>query len=204
MKSNVAKLLKISSVVGIFAASTAAPISLVSMYVFSNKSLSDSNGNDSNTNPEDGSIIPKLKSSINLSGPLDKIYNSQNASEANDWIAQEIKTNLDLAFENSEELKSVTDLNILINGDFLDSSSWDGNPYDGNNGWSSLTKENQILYSASLEQLNVSSLTDLKNQLTDSKIKEILNEYDSSKLNWTAEYSVKNKPGFTRQQFSSY
>ncbi|BAC44497.1 signal-peptide-less P35 lipoprotein homolog [Malacoplasma penetrans HF-2] len=226
MKSKRSKLLKILSVIGIFAVSAAVPITLVSKYVIFTKTSSsngnvddnsgNNNGNDNsnpndnngnndggndsnnnNTTPQDGSIVPRLKSSINLSGTVDKIYNSQNASETNNLIAEEIKTNLEQAFDNSTELENVNDLNITVNGNFADTSSWGGNPYDGTNGWSGSTTGNEILYSTSLNQLNISSLNDLKHQLTDAKIKEILRSSDSSKLNESAEYTVKNKLGFT-------
>ncbi|BAC44498.1 hypothetical protein D8X55_04485 [Malacoplasma penetrans] len=201
-KSKKGKFWKILAITGIFTVSAATPIALVSKYViFKNSSNGNSNNNNNNgggnTNPQNQTITPKLKSSINLSGSIDKIYSSQNSSDTKTLIAQEIKNNLDSAFENSEELKSVNNLNISVEGDFGDNSSWAGIEYSGTNGWSSTVSGNEVLYSTDLNTLNISSLNDLKYQLTDAKIKEILNASDSSKLKTNAEYTVKNKPGFT-------
>lgn len=82
------KKIKTWGLTGIFAASAAIPVVLISRYVLFRNSSSINNQNSESDNSQ--FITPKLKSSISLSGTIDKIYDSQKATVTNTLVAQEI------------------------------------------------------------------------------------------------------------------
>ncbi|BAC44494.1 hypothetical protein D8X55_04470 [Malacoplasma penetrans] len=202
MKSQRKKLLKILSITGIFVATAAVPITLLSKYVISASLTNSKNQNNQDNNNQDGggdttpqaqTIVPKLKSSINLSGSLDKIFDAKNSSSSNtnSLIAQEIKNNLDKSFDNASDLEKVNNLSISVDGGFSGGVTWGNKQYDQNIGWGKETVGNEILYGSSLDQFNISSLDDFKSQLNnDTKLKDIISKSDASKFDSTATYSI--------------
>ncbi|BAC44533.1 P35 lipoprotein homolog fragment [Malacoplasma penetrans HF-2] len=73
-------------------------------------------------------VTPKLKSSINLVGALKDIYNPASGKTTKDLLAQEIKNNPSLAFEDSEKLNG-KNFDVSVEATFS-RSSWTDKTYD--------------------------------------------------------------------------
>ncbi|BAC44444.1 P35 lipoprotein homolog fragment [Malacoplasma penetrans HF-2] len=178
MKIKKIKLLKALAMTGAFGIIATVPV-----IVSSCSSTSDNNGGNGDTNQggeQSQTIIPQIKSSVTLSGALTDIYNPTDISKTNSLIADEIKNNLADVFDNGSDLTNVSDLEVSVTHTFP-ASTWTGLSFDSTSGnWKAegssgndvtIDNANKLVYSSE-SQLNISSLSDLKTQLDDTKLKE--------------------------------
>ncbi|RXY95926.1 hypothetical protein D8X55_05095, partial [Malacoplasma penetrans] len=150
-------------------------------------------------------ITPQLKDSVSLSGPLSDIFDSTGTQNANEKIAADIKDNhLSDVFDNGDALKQVSDLKVTVAGDFK-RDSWSGGTYDAaSGGWKSdsgdvtISAANKLVYASESPQLNISSLNDLKTQLSvKATLKEALEKAGVSTIADTTTLAVNNNIGLT-------
>ncbi|BAC44471.1 P35 lipoprotein homolog [Malacoplasma penetrans HF-2] len=175
----------------------------------------ENNGNGNQGDQQTETITPKIKSTVTLGGALSNIYDTANTSNTNNLIADEIKKNLSEVFDNGEALKDISSLDISVNHKFPD-STWTGLPFNHSSDGSSvfwgndqadqtsilIEPENKLLYPSKTQPLTISSLSDLKTQLNDSKLKEILKDTET-KPEANTTYSVDNALGFTNKALGS-
>ncbi|RXY95950.1 hypothetical protein D8X55_05055, partial [Malacoplasma penetrans] len=186
-------------------------VATVPVIVSACSSTSDNNGNNNNggdTNQQTQSITPKIKTESKLSGALSNIYDTANTGKTNELIANEIKKNLSEVFENGEDLSKVNDLQVSVTHTFP-ASTWTGLSFDAASGnWKhstdsnqdvTITDANKLLYASKTQALDISSLSDLKTQLDDTKLKAILTDTGVTPAADTT-YSVANALGFTNKK----
>ncbi|RXY95920.1 hypothetical protein D8X55_05105, partial [Malacoplasma penetrans] len=149
--------------------------------------------NNGGGNTQNQTISTQLRSSVTLSGALSNIYNPTSGSNTNTLLAAQIKSNLNSVFENGEALANVDDLEITVNGNFPTTSEWTGTTaFAGNNGWNATQGLTDVLYDWNTAALNISSLNDLKTQLTSEKITSIITEASSAPASGTVFTVVEN------------
>ncbi|RXY95979.1 hypothetical protein D8X55_05005, partial [Malacoplasma penetrans] len=174
-------------------------------------STSDNNtGGGDNTQTQ--TITPQIKSTSTLSGALSSIYNPANSSNTNALIADEIKKNLTEVFDNGDALNNVNDLEITVTHSFPE-STWTGLTFNSDTGnWGNSTnaqdnveiqEANKLLYPTQTTELNISYLSDLKEQLNDdAKLEKILDDAGAT-VDADTVYSVNNGLGFTNKNSGS-
>lgn len=143
-----------------------------------------------------GEITPTVNSTLNITGPFSKIFaantgTGNNRVRTNDVIADDIKSNLSKYFSNGNDLKTVENLNIRVEGNFPETSVWTGEPYEV---WSKTTRFKGI-YSSSSQKINITSLNDLKTKLNSIGLGKFL--LDSNLLFRDASFTILNQLGFT-------
>lgn len=80
-----------------------------------------------------------------------------------------VKKNLDSLISNYSEIKDTKNLSISVNGNFPE-NTWIGTTYSS---WKSETNLQSIYYPFSSSQITISSIMNLKNQLTNNFLKKI-------------------------------
>lgn len=218
MKIQRSKIGKIIALSGILTITAAVPAAVLSSAVLNGDSFANNQSGDASipsgpstgplgpSNPslpseqENNKIKVKLKSSIQIMGSED-IYDVSSNKTMNELLAQKIKDNPSIAFENPNVL-SQKDFNVIIEGN-LSNSTWQGENFNVNNGnWGTSIDQNRKLYYFSQSpDFVISSLDDFKSKLnTGSKLKDCLTaaclEVDS---NTTP--SIKNKLGLSNGLF---
>ncbi|BAC44053.1 hypothetical protein D8X55_02925 [Malacoplasma penetrans] len=198
MKTKKIKLLKTLALTGAFGIIATVPV-----IVSSCSTTSDNNGGNNNTGGGSGGgttqtekVTPKFKSSINLIGALTDIYNPSEGKNTNTLLGEEIKNNLDSAFENSNELEN-KNFAVTVKGNFSN-SSWGGEQYTNGN-WNgvTITDDNKLYYDSESPQIDISSLNDLKNKLSDeTTLKEALSKAGVADTEGST-YTIKNRLGLT-------
>ncbi|BAC44463.1 hypothetical protein D8X55_05040 [Malacoplasma penetrans] len=195
MKIKKIKLLKALALTGAFGIVATVPV-----IVSSCSSTSDNNtgGDNNGGGTQTQTITPQIQSAVTLNGALSDIYDTANSSSENTnaKIAEEIKNNLETVFTNGAALSDVSDLEITVSHNFPE-STWIGTAYSGDSGWYSAQMDT-VLYDYTLNPLTISSLSDLKTQLSDSKIQEIFTAAGTTTTT-NATYAVQNALGFTNK-----
>ncbi|RXY96026.1 hypothetical protein D8X55_04920 [Malacoplasma penetrans] len=194
-------------------------VATVPVIVSACSSTSDNNtGGNGGTDQGGGStqtekVTPTLKDEVDLSGSLSKIFDT--TSEASNrkttatLISDDIKENPENYFTNGNDEKvkeAVKNANVTVNGNFSN-SEWTKEgllPFGEDGNWKDSTTTvtieaaNKLVYATSLDQINISSLNDLKTQLTkDNGLKNILEKSGASTIVEGTTLSIENRLGFT-------
>ncbi|BAC44474.1 P35 lipoprotein homolog reported as IMP14 [Malacoplasma penetrans HF-2] len=205
MKIKKIKLLKALALTGAFGIVATVPV-----IVSSCSSTSDNNGNGNNNNDNNGggsgtdqqqgtTYTPAIKTEVSLSGSLSKIYDTttgDSRKNTNEMIAQDILSNPEDYFTNGADLKNVQGWSVTVDGNFDSQSTWTGEAYSA---WSANATFSGV-YAIASEQLNITSLNDLKTQLSDStKLKAICDAIPGLRFSsaTASSYQVQNQVGFT-------
>lgn len=209
MKIKKIKLLKALAMTGAFGTVATVPV-IVSSCSSTNSGSGENNntgGGSGDTGGGSGSgdtggttqnqkTTPKLKSSINLVGALTDIYDPSKVKNTNTLLQEEIKSNLDSAFENAKDLEN-KNFNVTVKGDFPN-TTWEGEKFSNGN-WDkvTITDTNKLFYDSESPQIDISSLDDLKTKLSDEKtLKEALAKAGVTDTA-NSSYTIKNELGLT-------
>ncbi|BAC44531.1 hypothetical protein D8X55_04540 [Malacoplasma penetrans] len=196
MKIKKIKLLKALALTGAFGIVSAVPLIVSSCSSTDNDETNNNNNgqdNQGNTeNPQNQKVTPKLKSSINFSGDLGKIYDSSsgtNRKTTDTLLEEEFTKNPDLIFTNAKELED-KDFKIEVDGGFDTNNAWTGTPYSGTGGWKTSVLRS-VFYAESLSSIDITSLNDLKTKLDNATISKIITAASLQFSNTT--YTVQNQ-----------
>lgn len=209
MKIKKIKLLKALVLTGAFGIVTAVPLIVSSCSSTDNGETNNNNNSDSNNNngqgnqgeqnnqgntetPQNTKVTPKLKSSINFSGDLSKIYDSSsgaNRKTTNTLLKEEFTKNPELIFTNAKELEN-KNFEIEVDGGFSATNDWKGTPYSGTGGWKDSVLRS-VFYAESLSSIDITSLNDLKTKLDNTTIAKIIAAASLTFSNTT--YTVQNE-----------
>ncbi|BAC44499.1 signal-peptide-less P35 lipoprotein homolog [Malacoplasma penetrans HF-2] len=200
MKTQRSKIGKVIALSGIFTVTAAVPAAVLSSAAlngnFANNQSGDALIPSNPSGHENTKVTPKLKSSIQMMGSED-LFDLGSNKTTNELLAQKIKDNPSLFFENPEVLAG-KNFDVVVE-DNLSSSAWTGQSYDVSKGnWGNTIEEsNKLLYSSSSPNFTISSLDDFKAKLNaGSRLKDSLTAAGLN-VDSNTTPSIKNKIGLS-------